>query len=66
MIIKLQTIVGHQEEEISNLSKELYVQQKEVSLLKQQVAALIERFRGLRDAGGSVADMGAEPPPPHY
>jgi uncharacterized coiled-coil protein SlyX len=64
MMIRLQTIVGHQEEEISNLSNELYTQQKELNALKQQMAVLLERFRSLPDDGAQ--DKGMEPPPPHY
>ncbi|MBY0406894.1 MAG: SlyX family protein [Rickettsiales bacterium] len=66
MIIKLQTIVGYQEEEIASLSQELYVQQKELQQLKQQMAVLIDRFRSLSDAAGGQQDKSPEPPPPHY
>ena len=66
MMIRLQTIVGHQEEDIANLSKELYTQQKELNHLKQQMAALIERFRSFADAADSNQDKIPEPPPPHY
>lgn len=66
MIIKLQTIVGHQDEDIANLSKELYTQQQEIHKLKQQMAALLDRVRSLIDAAESAQDKLPEPPPPHY
>ena len=66
MIIKLQTIVGHQEEDIANLSQELYTQQQEVHKLKQQMAVLIERYRSFMDAADGTQDKTPEPPPPHY
>lgn len=65
-ITELQTIVGHQEVEIANLSAELYVQQKELSKLKQQMANLIERFLSLSEATEAARDKSPEPPPPHY
>ena len=66
MMIRLQTIVGHQEEDIANLSKELYVQQKELNALKQQMTVLIDRFRTFAEAADGTQDKGIEPPPPHY
>ena len=66
MMIKLQTIVGHQEEEIANLSKELYTQQQELHKLKQQMNLLIDRFRAFRDMAEGPQDKTPEPPPPHY
>lgn len=66
MMIRLQTIVGHQEEEISNLSKELYTQQKELQKLKQQMAMLMERLRAFSEAAEGAQDKRPEPPPPHY
>jgi uncharacterized coiled-coil protein SlyX len=64
-IIKLQTMAEHQEEEISNLSKELYTQQQELQKLKQQMALLVDRFRAFSDAAAE-ATQDKEPPPPHY
>ncbi len=66
MMIRLQTIVGHQEEEIASLSKELYAQQKEINTLKKQMAVLIDRFRTLSEAADGPQDKSPEPPPPHY
>lgn len=66
IIIKLQTIVGHQDEDIANLSKELYTQQQEIHKLKQQMSALIDRVRSLLDATQGSSDKTPEPPPPHY
>jgi len=66
LMIKLQTIIGHQDEDIANLSKELYTQQQELNKLKQQMALLLERFRALLDAGDNTQDKTPEPPPPHY
>jgi len=65
-MIRLQTIVGHQEEDIAHLSNELYTQQKELDKLKQQMAALIERLRSISHAADSNQDKSPEPPPPHY
>ena len=65
-MIKLQTIIGHQDEDIANLSKELYTQQQELNKLKQQMAALLERFRTLFDTADNPQDKIPEPPPPHY
>ncbi len=66
MIIKLQTTVGHQEEEIKNLSCELYIQQKELTALKAQMAALMERLKSLSASNDTGIDITNEPPPPHY
>ena len=66
MMITLQTIVGHQEEEIANLSQEVYTQQKELNRLKQQMAMVLERFRALQEAGEGGQEKNVEPPPPHY
>lgn len=66
MIIKLQTIVGYQEEEIANLSKELYTQQKEIRELRDQVAGILSRLRALSEASAGPQDKAPEPPPPHY
>ena len=66
MIIRLQTIVGHQEEDIANLSKELYTQQKELNTLKRQMSLLLERIRSFPDAADGGQDKTPEPPPPHY
>ena len=65
MIIKLQTIVEHQGEEISSLSQELYLQQQEIAALRQQFLELKERFQSLENEVGNV-DASLEPPPPHY
>jgi uncharacterized coiled-coil protein SlyX len=64
-IIKLQTIAQHQEQEIAQLSAELYTQQKEIGKLKQQMAAMIERLRSFSEAMDGQ-DKSPEPPPPHY
>lgn len=67
-IIKLQTTLAHQEEEILSLSGELYAQQKEMAELKRQFAELNGRLKALSegDGGGSGLDVSDEPPPPHY
>lgn len=66
MMITLQTRLLHQEEEIATLSKELYLQQKEMVKLKQQFAELAMRFKTLASEGDGVRDISHEPPPPHY
>lgn len=65
-IIALQTRLLHQEEDILNLSKELYIQQKELVKLKQQFTALAKRFQSLVHEESGVRDMKDETPPPHY
>ena len=65
-MIKLQTILGHQDEDIANLSKELYTQQQELNKLKQQVAMLVERINPLLESAHNALDKAPEPPPPHY
>lgn len=64
LLIELQTKMEYQAEEIAHLSQELYIQQKELSQLKRQMAALMDRFRSLSDTGPQ--DNTIEPPPPHY
>lgn len=66
MIIKLQTTLADQAEDIASLSEELYAQQKEVIELKRQYAELKGRVQVLSDEDGAIADVGTEPPPPHY
>lgn len=66
MMIRLQTILGYQEEEIAHLSQELYTQQKELQQLKRQMATLLDRLRCLPAAAEGMQDLGGEPPPPHY
>ncbi len=66
LMITLQTRMLHQEEEISQLSQELYVQQKEITTLKQQFSALAERFQSLTNEESIVRDMEQETRPPHY
>ena len=65
-MIALQTRLLHQEEDISKLSKELYMQQKELAKLKQQFTALALRFQSLASEESSVRDIKDETPPPHY
>lgn len=64
-IVTLQIKAEHQAEEISALSKELYIQQKELTHLRQQLAELSQRFQTLQDNSG-IKDISEETPPPHY
>jgi len=67
MIIELQEALAHQSDEISQLSKELYTQQREVADLRDLVKKLETKLKafaeGQDDGAGNLQD---EPPPPHY
>lgn len=60
-IRKLQETVMHQQEEISRLSDELYLQQKLLGDLRLLLRSLQSRVEELGDTSA-----GKEPPPPHY
>lgn len=64
-IIKLQIALAEQEHEITNLSDELYAQQKEIAILKRQYAQMLERIQALSEQTAD-GDSAKEPPPPHY
>ena len=62
-IIELQEIIAHQGVTLTQLSDELYAQQKETAELRRQVKLLSEQLQkyALDDDNGTP-----EPPPPHY
>ena len=61
-IMKLQETVMHQQEEISRLSDELYLQQKLIGELRLLLKSLQSRMEEM----GEGQAAGKEPPPPHY
>lgn len=65
-IITLQIKLEYQAEEIANLSKEIYAQQKELASLRRQLAELTLRCEALENDQGSSGEIEDEPPPPHY
>ena len=64
-LIKLQTIIGHQQADISALSDELYLQQKEIVALKHQMNQLHEKLTSLVNQDEGIDDI-ANQKPPHY
>jgi len=63
-LIELEAKVAHQDQAISDLSEEIYRQQKQIVLLEEQARHLIERLRSVGGAEPS-ADPSSEIPP-HY
>ncbi|MBL0320412.1 MAG: SlyX family protein [Alphaproteobacteria bacterium] len=66
LIIQLQEMLAHQSEDISRLSDELHIQQKEIAKLTMKVMQLQTKLdAALQDpAHGPSGEK--EPPPPHY
>ncbi|MBM3617123.1 MAG: SlyX family protein [Alphaproteobacteria bacterium] len=64
----LQELVAHQQEDISRLSDELYIQQQEIVKLQTLVKAVQKQLeQALAEAAvGAGGDNSPEPPPPHY
>jgi len=60
--IALQEELAHQALEISRLSEELYAQQKEIAVLKEQVGD----FKEALESGALIRSPEEETPPPHY
>lgn len=65
-LITLQEIVSHQEEEIARLSAELYAQQRDVMLLKAEVASLQAMVKTAMLQESPLRPHDQETPPPHY
>ena len=66
LLITLQEIVSHQEEEIARLSAELYAQQRDVKLLKAEMAALQAMIKTGMLQDSPMRSPEQETPPPHY
>lgn len=66
ILIKMQTTIAQQDVDISNLSDELYTQQKEMAQLREEVRALKQHLKSMADDGFSSTPPEQEPPPPHY
>jgi uncharacterized coiled-coil protein SlyX len=64
-IIQLQEIIAHLEHDVSKLSQELYIQQKELAMLRIQVQQLGSQLRTAVDSS-PVRSADQETPPPHY
>lgn len=65
-LITLQEIVSHQAMQISQLSDELYAQQREITELRTQLNRLHQKYQQLSERQSDNADTLPEPPPPHY
>lgn len=65
IIIKLQETLAHQSEEISRLSEELYIQQKEIAALQVQINHLQAKLETVTEAA-TMRSLDQEVPPPHY
>lgn len=63
-IMKLQEIVSHQQEELSRLSDELYLQQKHIAELQEALRGMRRRMQEISES--QAGDNTPEPPPPHY
>lgn len=64
-ITRLQEAVAHQAKELAQLSDEVYTQQKEITILRQQVRILASRLRAAAGEG-AIRSPEEETPPPHY
>jgi uncharacterized coiled-coil protein SlyX len=64
-VIRLQEMISHLEHDFSKLSAELYTQQKELAVLRQQVLSLQKKLEASAD-NTPLQTLTQEPPPPHY
>ncbi len=65
-IIKLQEAQAHQTIEISELSDELYRQQKELTALKNYIQIMEAKFQAAVETGNDINLPQNDTPPPHY
>lgn len=63
-LIKMQEIISDQGEDIAKLSQELYVQQRLIQNLRQELKELQDKFVAAQEKDEDIALP--EPPPPHY
>lgn len=65
IVLKLQEVVAHQQQDLARMSDELYAQQQEINRMAKLLRALQAHVlqQGADGAGG---DASQEPPPPHY
>ena len=64
-IIALQETLAHQEQEIVRMSEEIYTQQREIAILRQQVMQLDAKFKEvIEEIPTRTTEQ--EAPPPHY
>jgi uncharacterized coiled-coil protein SlyX len=64
-IIKLQEAIAHQGEDLAKMSHELYLQQKEISQLKDRLFKLETKIKEQGSDSG-IRPVEDETPPPHY
>lgn len=64
-IIQLQEAIFHQGEDMERMSAELYLQQKELSELRTQIAKLNNKIKILEE-GENIRPLSQETLPPHY
>ncbi|MDA0782712.1 MAG: SlyX family protein [Rickettsiales bacterium] len=64
-IIELQEMAAHQASDIEKLSVEIYIQQKEINMLKEKLQKLESK---IKEHGGDsgIRSIDEESPPPHY
>jgi len=65
-IITIQEIISHQGDEIIRMSRELYIQQLEISRLREQMDKINIRLNSSSDGGDGIRPVDQESPPPHY
>lgn len=65
-IIKLQEIVAHQGNEISELGDELYNQHKEIEALKNYLKLMEAKIQAAMDSESNINQPQDDSPPPHY
>lgn len=63
-LISIETKLAHQEDLLSALNEALSSQQLQIAGLERLCQSLIERIRGMSDAGGG--HEGGDEVPPHY
>ncbi|MEZ5476089.1 MAG: SlyX family protein [Thiolinea sp.] len=63
-ITELEIKFMEQEQTLEALSQQVYLQQKEISRLHQQVSVLHDRLKAM--AVSPIASQAEETPPPHY
>ena len=65
LVKKLEEQISFHQNEISQISDELYSQQKEVSVLKKQISNFEKRINELENSDEAGMDM-IDKKPPHY